>query len=176
MSGTADPAAPLPGVTPPTGRPPSGLLARARTRLAVLRGRGRVVAGAGVAQGRGVRFEVARGGRVVLGAGCAIAQGTRVHVVGGELRVGPRTVLGDRCVFRIAASAEIGADCRLADEAVLLSAGDHGAEVAPIVIGRRVRIGSRAVIHGGARVDDDAQIAAGLVVGGAVPPAPQPGR
>jgi acetyltransferase-like isoleucine patch superfamily enzyme len=160
---------PLIGVTPPTGLPPSGPRARLRARLAVLRGRGRVVAGPGVTVGRGVVWEVARGARLVLEDGCAIGEGTRFHVTGGVLRLGPGTVLGDRCVFRIAAGADLGAGCRLADEAVLLDSGSLAGAVAPIVLGERVRVGSRTVVHGGSRIGDGAQVAAWLVVEGEVP-------
>ncbi len=164
-----DAAEPLIGLNPPTGLPPAGVSARLRTRLAVLRRRGRVVTGPGVTLGRGVRFEVARGARVVLGEGCAVGEGTRVHVTAGELRLGAGTVLGDRCVFRIAADATVGAGGRLSDEAVLLSTASDSAAVAPIVVGERVRIGSRTVVHGGARIGDGAQIGAWLVVEGEVP-------
>jgi acetyltransferase-like isoleucine patch superfamily enzyme len=184
---------PVLGANPPSGAPPSGRVARLRVRLAVLRGRGRIVAGPGVTAARGVTWDVARGARVVLGAGCAIGERTRVHVTGGELRLGAGTVLGDRCVLRIAAGARLGDGCRLADEVVLLDTapevGDvdvpvrvQGTRAEAIVIGDRVRIGSRTVVQGGARVGAGAQIAAWLAVDGEVPAgarwegAPAPGR
>lgn len=200
MPGTVPPplpASPPPlGVNPPTASPPSGVLARLRVRAAVMRSRGRVVAGPGVAAGRGVRWDVSRDARLVLGEGCAIGRGTRFHVgAGGDVSVGPQTVFGDRCVVRVLYGARLGAACRLADEAVLLDTAPVVADVdvpvrrqgetaAPIVIGDGVRVGSRAVVHGGVRIGDGAQvgawlvvaedIAAGVVLDGTVPPSPVP--
>lgn len=164
---------------PPAGAPPSGLRALLRARLLVLRHGGRVRAARGVAVGPGVVVHVARDARLLLGPGCAIGGGTRLHVAAGELRIGRDTVLGERCVARLLAGADLGPRCRLADEVVLADCGPvtsdvetplrrQGLHAAPIVVGAGVRIGPRAVVLGGARIAAGVQVGAQLVVRGDV--------
>lgn len=150
-----------------------------RARLLVLRHRGRVRAARGAAVGPGVVVDVAPGARMLLGPRCAIGEGTRVHLAAGELRIGRGTVLGERCVARLLAGADIGAGCRLADEVVLADCGpvttdvetpmrQQGLTAAPIAVGAGVRVGPRAVILGGARIATGVQVGAQLVVRGDV--------
>ncbi|UTI62984.1 hypothetical protein NBH00_16655 [Paraconexibacter antarcticus] len=174
-------AAPEPRLVaaPPAGPPPSGLRALLRARLLVLRHRGRVRAARGAAVGPGVVVHVAPGALLLLGPGCAIGDGTRLHVAAGELRIGRGTVLGERCVARLLAGADVGPQCRLADEVVLADCGPvtsdvetplrrQGLRAAPIAVGAGVRIGPRAVVLGGARIAAGVQVGAQLVVRGDV--------
>jgi acetyltransferase-like isoleucine patch superfamily enzyme len=100
-------------------------------------------------------------------------------VAAGEVRIGGGTVLGERCVLRILSGATVGPGCRLADEVILVDHGPRyedterpirhqGLQARPIVVGTRVRIGSRAVVLGGARVADGVQVGAQSVVRGVV--------
>lgn len=180
MPAVPPPAEPRLVANPPSALHGRGALAgRLRARWAVLRGHGRVSAARGAALGPGVRFDVAPGARVLLGPGCVIGGRSRLHVAGGEVRIGSDAVLGERCVLHVMDGASIGRGCRLADEVVLADHGPRyedverpirrqGVQAQPIVVGDGVRVGSRAVLLGGAHVADGTQVGAQAVVRGPV--------
>jgi acetyltransferase-like isoleucine patch superfamily enzyme len=166
---TGPPPAPayVPPVTPPSGAPPSGRLARWRAWRA---------AGArNAAVGRDVVIEVAPGATLELGEGCSIGDHCRVLVRGGTVRIGPGAVLGERCAITAHAGIEIGAGAVLGDEAVVLDF-DHryedpdtpirlqGIKTAPVGVGAGARIGARAAIQRGVTIGDGAEVAAQSVV------------
>jgi acetyltransferase-like isoleucine patch superfamily enzyme len=101
----------------------------------------------------GVRLECWRGARIIIGNGTYFNRNTEV----------------------IAASeVQIGHDCMIAWDVVIMDTdqhGHHGAEpkTAPIRIGDRVWIGCRAIILKGVTIGDDAVIAAGAIVTKNVP-------
>jgi len=157
----------LPPVTPPSGAPPSGWLARWRAW--------RATGARNAAVGRDVVIEVARGATLELGAGCAIGDRCRVLVRSGTVRIGPRAVLGERCAITAHAAIEIGEGAVLGDEAVVLDF-DHryddpntpirlqGINTAPVVVGAGARIGARVAIQRGVTIGDGAEVAAQSVV------------
>lgn len=178
-----DPVAsePMNGVAPPAAPPPSGLLALARVRWAVLCSRGRIVAARGAVAGPGVRWDVHRDARLRLRTGSAVGGGSRLHVTdGGRVEIGPGAQLGEGCVVQIQTRAVVGPEARLGDEVVLLDhrpvfadserpIREQGLEAAPVHVGRRARIGARTVLGAGAVVGDGAQVAGNLVIEDIVP-------
>jgi UDP-3-O-[3-hydroxymyristoyl] glucosamine N-acyltransferase len=157
---------------------------RDRLRVRRVRRRGVVIepAGARVAIGRHVVFDVAPGARVVLGAGVELGAGCRFHVgAGGEVLVGAATRLGERCVITAHERVAVGARCLLADEVVLADA-DHdfddverpireqGVTAAAVHVGDDVRIGPSAAILRGVTVGSGAQVGAHAVVPRSVAP------
>lgn len=108
----------------------------------------------------------------------SLQRGVRVVVDGGRLTIGHATNvngLGTRVLC--AEAITIGAHCTLSWDVQLLDNDFHavtvdGVErpsVAPVVIGDRVWIGTRAVVLKGVTVGDGAVIAAGAVVTSDVP-------
>jgi carbonic anhydrase/acetyltransferase-like protein (isoleucine patch superfamily) len=77
----------------------------------------------------------------------------------GDVTLGARTSVWPTAVIRAdSAAITIGADCNIQDGSVL-----HVDEGFPLVIGSRVSIGHRAVLHG-ATVEDDCLIAMGAIL------------
>ncbi|MGH7621819.1 MAG: gamma carbonic anhydrase family protein [Gemmatimonadaceae bacterium] len=84
-------------------------------------------------------------------------------VIIGDVTIGPRTSVWPTAVIRAdSAPITIGAECNVQDGCVL-----HVDEGLPLVIGSRVSIGHRAVLHG-ATVEDDCLIAMGAILLNAV--------
>ena len=80
-------------------------------------------------------------------------------VVLGDVTLGARTSVWPTAVIRAdSAAISIGADCNIQDGSVL-----HVDVGYPMVIGSRVSIGHRAVLHG-ATVEDDCLIAMGAIL------------
>ena len=80
-------------------------------------------------------------------------------VVLGDVTLGPRTSIWPTAVLRADGDRiVVGADSNVQDGAVL-----HVDEGAPCLIGERVTIGHRAIVHG-ATVGDDALIGMGSIV------------
>jgi carbonic anhydrase/acetyltransferase-like protein (isoleucine patch superfamily) len=80
-------------------------------------------------------------------------------VVIGDVTLGARTSVWPTAVIRAdSASIRVGADCNIQDGSVL-----HVDRGYPMVIGARVSIGHRAVLHG-ATVEDDCLIAMGAIL------------
>lgn len=77
----------------------------------------------------------------------------------GDVSLGPRTSVWPTAVIRAdSAAITVGADCNIQDGSVLHVDGGF-----PLVIGSRVSIGHRAVLHG-ATVEDDCLIAMGAIL------------
>lgn len=77
----------------------------------------------------------------------------------GDVTIGPLTSVWPTAVIRADnAPITIGAECNIQDGSVL-----HVDEELPLVIGSRVSIGHRAVLHG-ATVEDDCLIAMGAIL------------
>ena len=119
----------------------------------------------------GASFHV--GGRV------ALQRGVRIVVDSGRLSIGPGTnVNGLGTKILCAESVTIGAGCTFSWEVQVLDNDFHAITVdgtqqpskAPVVIGDRVWVGTRAVILKGVTIGDGAIVAAGAVVTKDVPP------
>jgi maltose O-acetyltransferase len=90
-----------------------------------------------------------------------------------DLRIGRETFLNRGCFFEGAGRIEIGEDCLLGPEVMILTSNhalDDGGSISavadykPVVIGDRCWIGARATILPGVTIGDGAVIAAGAVV------------
>ena len=119
----------------------------------------------------GASFHV--GGRV------ALQRGVRIVVDSGRLSIGAGTnVNGLGTKILCAESVTIGAGCTFSWEVQVLdndfhaitSGGTQQPSRAPVVIGDRVWVGTRAVILKGVTIGDGAIVAAGAVVTKDVPP------
>ncbi|MBI1757717.1 MAG: acyltransferase [Actinobacteria bacterium] len=118
----------------------------------------------------GARFEVA--GVVSL------QRGVRVVVDSGELVIGHGSNVNGLTKILVATSVRIGRDCTFSWDVQVLDNDFHTLTVngqpkpatAPIVIGDRVWVGTRAVILKGVTIGDGAVVAAGAVVTRDVPP------
>lgn len=93
----------------------------------------------------------------------------------GRLEIGDRAFLNDGVNIYAADRVAIGAESMLADEAIVFDttfhdlAPDRPAKVAPVVIGRNVWIGARAIILPGVTIGDHSVIGAAAVVTTDVP-------
>jgi acetyltransferase-like isoleucine patch superfamily enzyme len=156
---------------------------RQRARHAGVRRRaeGDVEIGAGVRIGRDVLVRVASGGRLVLGDGCSVGDRCRLDVgMSGTLTVGPGARLGERCSLTAHERVDIGADCVLGAEAVILDF-DHvirdpevpirlqGIVTAPVRIGDRATLDATAVVLRGVSVGPGARVGVRSVVRADVP-------
>ena len=119
----------------------------------------------------GASFSV--GGRV------ALQRGLRIVVDSGQLTIGPDTnVNGLGTKILVAESVTIGAGCTFSWDVQILDNDFHALTVdgvrqpavAPVVIGDRVWVGTRAIILKGVSIGDGAVVAAGAVVTRDVPP------
>lgn len=140
----------------------------ARRRGVVLSGRPRL--------GRGVRLRVAPGARLVLGDDCVLGDGCRIHVCGGEVRVGARATLGDRCTLVAHAGIVVGVGAVLGDRVTIIDF-DHGIEdveepirlqpiaAAAVEVGDHARVGHGASLLRGATVPPHAAVGAHAVIG-----------
>lgn len=96
--------------------------------------------------------------------------------VGADLTLGDRTFLNDGVNIFCAKRIAIGPDTRIADWCVIYDTDFHavapGADtlIKPVVIGRNVWLGARAIILAGSHIGDHSVIAAGSVVRGNIPP------
>lgn len=118
----------------------------------------------------GASFHV--GGRV------ALQRGLRIVVDSGTLTIGPGTnVNGLGTKILVAESVTIGAGCTFSWDVQILDNDFHALtvdgvkqpSVAPVVIGDRVWVGTRAVVLKGVTIGDGAVVAAGAVVTKDVP-------
>jgi acetyltransferase-like isoleucine patch superfamily enzyme len=108
----------------------------------------------------------------------SLQRGVRIVVDSGRLTIGHETnVNGLGTKFLIADAITIGAGCTFSWDVQLLDNDFHTMTVdgvqqpsaAPIVIGDRVWVGTRAIVLKGVTIGDDAVIAAGAVVTKDVP-------
>ena len=117
-----------------------------RLALLRLRARGRLLAGARVHVGPGVRVTIARGARVELGDGVELAEGSRIDAFAPVvLHAGAR--LGERAAIVARAGVEIGAGAVIGDWAIVADDASPD-EAKPVRIGAGARIGMHAVVGG----------------------------
>jgi acetyltransferase-like isoleucine patch superfamily enzyme len=135
-----------------------------RRLLLRLRTRGHVRLGRDVAIGRGVTFDLGPAARVVLADGCAIGDGTRFHVAAGEVVVGARARLGERCRLTALERIEVGARARLAGEVMLIDF-DHVTSDVERPIRHQGLVSAPVLIGEDAVLDDHATVLRGVTVG-----------
>jgi acetyltransferase-like isoleucine patch superfamily enzyme len=142
------------------------LLAR-RARLRVRWGQ-RIELASGAVIGRDVRLRLGRGARLVLGPGAWLGDRSVVRA-SGEVRIGAGTLIGPESVLAATERVTIGENCLLGDEVMLndtaLTVGDatrpdgeRPTTVQSIEVGDRARIGPRACLMAGAKVEPGASI------------------
>lgn len=123
-------------------------------------------------------IRVRPGASFVVGGRVALQRGLRIVVDSGVLTIGPGTNvngLGTRIL--VAEAVTIGAGCTFSWDVQILDNDFHALTVggvqqpavAPVVIGDRVWVGTRAVILKGVTIGDGAVVAAGAVVTKDVP-------
>jgi carbonic anhydrase/acetyltransferase-like protein (isoleucine patch superfamily) len=128
-----------------------------------------VTIGRGAQVPRSVVFDVAPGARLTIGDDARIGPRCRFHVAAGEVRVGARARLGERCVVSAHERVEIGDGAILDDEVVLVDFDpvdddperpirEQGLITAPVVVG------AGAILDRGASVQRGAAVAAGARV------------
>jgi UDP-3-O-[3-hydroxymyristoyl] glucosamine N-acyltransferase len=143
--------------------PAAAPFGRLRLALLRLRARGRLVAEGRVGLGRRVRVRVAPGARVVLGEGCFVGDGVRIEAVAGEVRIGARTLIGERAVLVSLAGVTVGEDCVIGDFAAV-TPGDPPLRREPVRLGDRVRLGAHAAVEAGASLADGTVVGSYVVV------------
>lgn len=115
-------------------------------------------------------------GGKVCAENCQFYSGVRLEVgKDATIRVGNGTYLNRNTVVVAQKSVEIGSDCRIAWDVVIMDSDLHplpGQELEskPIIIEDQVWIGCRSIILKGVRIGTGAVIAAGAVVTKDVPP------
>jgi len=144
--------------------------------------------------GRGVRWQgevplVLGDGEIEIGDGAVIG-GQQTWVVGlkvydrARLVIGPNTHVNYRTLISVAREVRIGANCLIAGGVQIFDNNSHptdplarrgngpmtAADVAPVIIGDDVWIGTGSIILKGVHIGDGAIVAAGSVVVRDVPP------
>jgi acetyltransferase-like isoleucine patch superfamily enzyme len=123
---------------------------------------------------RGIVLDVSPGAEVRIDDSAVLGAGTRIHARGGVVTIGPRAVLGERCVLIAHAGIDIGEGAVLADEVVAIDfAHTHDdsempvrlqpLRASPVVVGPGARIGVGAALEPGARVPAGATVPARAV-------------
>jgi acetyltransferase-like isoleucine patch superfamily enzyme len=107
---------------------------------------------------------------------CAFYPGVRLECwKGATIRIGNGTYLNRGAEVVAALSVDIGRDCKIARDVIIMDSDQHplpdGQLVAkPVTIEDRVWIGARAIVLKGVHIGHDAVIGAGSVVTRDVPP------
>ena len=122
-------------------------------------------------------IKVRPGAELHIGGRVALQRGVRIVVDGGRLSIGASNVNGLGTKILCAESVTIGSGCTFSWEVQVLDNDFHAITVdgvqqpktAPVVIGDRVWVGTRAVILKGVTIGDGAIVAAGAVVNKDVP-------
>lgn len=120
------------------------------------------------------------GGQYRVGRGVSIRATARQPVElycksGGVLTLRDGSFLNQGVHLACCQAIEIGEQCLLADEVLVMDSDFHGvgegeAKSAPIVLERGVWVGARAIILKGVTIGEGAAIGAGAVVTRSVPP------
>jgi acetyltransferase-like isoleucine patch superfamily enzyme len=116
--------------------------------------------------------------RFVVEGVVSLQRGVRIVVDSGELQIGHGTNVNGLSKILVAESVRIGSECTVSWDVQILDNDFHtitvdgrtGATKAPVLIGDRVWIGTRAVILKGVEIGAGAVVAAGAVVSRDVPP------
>jgi acetyltransferase-like isoleucine patch superfamily enzyme len=126
-----------------------------------------------------------RGGRIEVGD-CGFFPGVRLECWrDAVIRIGSGSYLNRNTEIVAAASVEIGRDCKIGRDVLVMDTDqhalpDHPLEARPVVIEDRVWIGARAIVLKGVRIGHDSVVGAGSIVTRSVPPrtvvAGQPAR
>lgn len=125
-----------------------------------------------------------RGGRIEVGD-CGFFPGVRLECWrDAVIRIGSGTYLNRNTEIVAALSVEIGRDCKIGRDVIVMDTDQH--ELAgrplgqPVIIEDRVWIGARAIVLKGVRIGHDSIVGAGTIVTRSVPPgsvvAGQPAR
>ena len=122
-------------------------------------------------------IRVRPGARLVVDGIVSLQRGVRVVVDGGELRIGHETNVNGLTKILCAESVRIGRGCTLSWDVQVLDNDFHAItaggvtrpSVAPVVIGDRVWVGTRALVLKGVTIGDGAVVAAGAAVTRDVP-------
>lgn len=129
-----------------------------------------------------VRIETRPGyGRIVIGPWVHIGAGSRLRCHEGTLRIGAKSVLGERCTINTWLDIEIGDACLIADDVYLcdfdhvtdrldIPIKDQGIVKSPVRIGDDVWLGTDVVVTRGTRVGPGSVVGASSVVRGDFPP------
>lgn len=144
-------------------------------------GRGLVTLGTPVFRAPRSKIRVREGASAKWGTRCELGRGIRVgvHGEGATLTVGPRVRIGPFSQINCVDSVSIGSGTEISWDVQILDTDFHqitsldGRESkrsAPVTIGERVLIGSRATILKGVSIGDGAVIGSGSVVTRDVPP------
>jgi len=112
---------------------------------------GRIRAEGRVTLGRGAAIRVARDARVVLGDGVHLGPGCRVEALAGTLRLGARTLVGQRAFVIALDGLETGEDCVIGDFAGVGVPPGPGV-AGPVRLGARVRIAAHETVASGTSV------------------------
>jgi tetrahydrodipicolinate N-acetyltransferase len=118
------------------------------------------------------------GARFAVDGVVSLQRGVRIVVDSGELRIGHGTNINGLTKILVAESVRIGSECTLSWDVQILDNDFHAITVdgttrpskAPIIIGDRVWVGTRALILKGVEIGAGAVVAAGAVVTRDVPP------
>jgi tetrahydrodipicolinate N-acetyltransferase len=121
---------------------------------------------------------VRKGGRFAVDGIVSLQRGVRVVVDSGELRIGHHTNVNGLTKILVAESVHIGSGCTISwdvqimdnDFHAITAGGRTGPSTAPVLIGDRVWVGTRALILKGVEVGEGSVVAASAVVTRDVPP------
>ncbi len=128
-----------------------------------------------------VVIEARRGyGRIIMGPWTHIGSGSRLRCHEGTLRIGAKTVFGQRCTVNTWLDIEIGDACLFADDVYLcdfdhvterldVPIKDQGIVKSPIRIGDDVWLGTKAAVTRGTRLGHGSVVGAASVVRGDFP-------
>jgi tetrahydrodipicolinate N-acetyltransferase len=117
-------------------------------------------------------IRVRPGARFAVHGVVSLQRGVRIVVDAGELSIGPGTNVNGLTKILVAESVRIGSGCTLSWDVQVLDNDFHAITVdgeqrpakAPVVIGDRVWVGTRAIVLKGVTIGDGAIVAAGAVV------------
>jgi acetyltransferase-like isoleucine patch superfamily enzyme len=125
-----------------------------------------------------------RGGQIDVGD-CGFFPGVRLECWrDAVIRIGSGTYLNRNTEIVAAVSVEIGRDCKIGRDVIVMDTDQHESPGRPlglpVIIEDRVWIGARAIVLKGVRIGHDSIVGAGAIVTRSVPPssvvAGQPAR